>query len=235
METRTEYLKSIWEQKIQRRLEGESEFKTLIDVAAGHGTSLHPDNVPVGIGPDSPVIKITGGYNGKRCIYAVKTDNGRWEPAYGTYMGNQSGFSFRHVEDVIHSLMTEQEETRYNFLPPEEGGKLYFGFALADSMLPEGTFRKTVALNAEVAKNWIEGKNVVSCLNPSHKATIEAMRVRYEIDVPIPDTPPQVKLSSKDVLIVMGVRGLPRLTDRHEYTREEIEGATFTFSMYKVI
>lgn len=37
-----------------------------------------------------------------------------------------------------------------------------------------------------------------------------------------------------DCEIVMGVRGLPRLTDRHEYTDEEIAEATFSFSIYTV-
>jgi hypothetical protein len=32
----------------------------------------------------------------------------------------------------------------------------------------------------------------------------------------------------------MGVRGLPRLTDRHEYTLTEIESAIFVFAYYAV-
>ena len=76
---------------------------------------------------------------------------------------------------------------------------------------------------------------VEPCLNPSHQATIAAMRGRYGIDVPIPITPPQVVLSRGDSVVVMGVRGLPRLTDRHEYTDEEVARATFTFSRYDVL
>jgi hypothetical protein len=33
----------------------------------------------------------------------------------------------------------------------------------------------------------------------------------------------------------MGVRGLPRLEGRHEYTEEEIAAATFSFSEYTVV
>jgi hypothetical protein len=29
------------------------------------------------------------------------------------------------------------------------------------------------------------------------------------------------------------VRGLPRLEDRHEYTEEEVAGATFTFTVWR--
>ena len=41
-------------------------------------------------------------------------------------------------------------------------------------------------------------------------------------------------LKSGDAVVVMGVRGLPRLTDRHEYTSEEVASASFTFSLYTV-
>lgn len=44
--------------------------------------------------------------------------------------------------------------------------------------------------------------------------------------------PPKVVPGMGDSLIVMGVRGLPRLTDRHEHTHEAIEKATFSFSLY---
>lgn len=60
------------------------------------------------------------------------------------------------------------------------------------------------------------------------------MRDRFGIDVPIPATPPRIELGSGDSVIVMGVRGLPRLTDRHHYTAEEVGKATFTFSSYTV-
>lgn len=117
--------------------------------------------------------------------------------------------------------------------------KLYFGFALADSMLTDGLIKRK-SIDADYAKYLIDNRNVhvdefVVCLNPSHKPTIEAMQSRYGIDVDIPSTPPQVKLEKGDVLIVMGVRGLPRLTDRHEYTEAEIAAATFNFTLYRML
>ena len=115
--------------------------------------------------------------------------------------------------------------------------KLYFGFALADSMLSDGVITRQT-LDVDYAKYLIENHPLVDeltvCLNPSHIATIKAMEVRYGIHVDIPATPPQVKLEHDDCLIVMGVRGLPRLTDRHEYTDEEIANATFSFTLYKM-
>ena len=88
-------------------------------------------------------------------------------------------------------------------------------------------------LSIEEVKTLV-AQGVESCCNPSHSATINAMRSRFGIDVAIPETPPRMVLNSGDAVIVMGVRGLPRLTDSHEYSSEEIEKATFSFSIYEV-
>jgi hypothetical protein len=111
--------------------------------------------------------------------------------------------------------------------------KTYFGFALADSMFASDCTITRCTVPVEEVRALV-AQGVESCCNPSHKATIDAMRSRFGIDVPIPETPPRVSLGPGDSVIVMGVRGLPRLTDRHEYTEEEIAQATFTFSMYTV-
>lgn len=113
--------------------------------------------------------------------------------------------------------------------------KTFFGFALADSMFAGvGTCaitRRPLTVE-QVATKVVEG--VVSCCNPSHKATIDAMRSRFGLHVEIPQSPPRATLARYDSVIVMGVRGLPRLTDRHEYTTEEVAQATFEFSEYTV-
>lgn len=110
---------------------------------------------------------------------------------------------------------------------------VFFGFALADSMFNgDVVISRHVLSENQVAMKVAQG--VTSCCNPSHYATITAMREKYGFEVEIPDTPPRVSLREGDSVIVMGVRGLPRLTDRHEYTHEEIASATFQFSMYKV-
>jgi hypothetical protein len=109
----------------------------------------------------------------------------------------------------------------------------YFGFALADSMFAGDCVIRRRVLSVEQVKALV-AEGVQSCCNPSHQATIDAMRQRYGIDVPIPATPPRVALSPGDSVIVMGVRGLPRLTDRHEYTPAEIAKAEFAFAIYTV-
>lgn len=111
---------------------------------------------------------------------------------------------------------------------------VYFGFALADSMFQGNCRIERQTLGVEDAKAMIQA-GVEPCLNPSHASTIEAMRGRFGIDVPIPASPPRVAVGVGDSVVVMGVRGLPRLTDRHEYTEEEVAQATFSFSVYTVV
>ncbi len=111
--------------------------------------------------------------------------------------------------------------------------KTYFGFVLADSMFIGDCTINRRSLSVEEVKALV-AQGVESCCNPSHSATINAMRSRFGIDVSIPETPPRVALGSGDSVIVMGVRGLPRLTDRHEYTEDEIAQATFNFAMYTI-
>lgn len=111
---------------------------------------------------------------------------------------------------------------------------VYFGFALADSMFAgDCSIERRILSVDEVATRIAQG--VTSCCNPSHEATIRAMRDRFGLSVSIPPTPPRVELRPGDSVIVMGVRGLPRLTDRHEYTDEEVAQATFLFSEYRVL
>ena len=113
--------------------------------------------------------------------------------------------------------------------------KRYFGFAIADSMF-SGHLRVITrrGLFPEQAKRLIAA-GVVSALNPSDKATIEAVQRRFGIDVPIPEKPPQVELDDGDSIVVVSVRGLPPLEGHHEYTGEEIAQATFSFSIYTVV
>ena len=112
--------------------------------------------------------------------------------------------------------------------------KVFFGFALADSMFASDCLVRRQVLTADEAKKIIE-QGVESCLNSSHEATIVAMNERFGIEVAIPTTPPRVTLNAGDSLIVMGVRGLPRLTENRHYTTEEIADASFSFAIYTVI
>lgn len=113
--------------------------------------------------------------------------------------------------------------------------KIYFGFALANGMFDGEQLIHRRPIGAEDVRMITKFQELIPCLNPSHKATIDAMRSRFGIDVAIPEEPPKVKLDVNDRVIVMGVQGLPRLTDRHEYTEKEIASATFEFVEYTVL
>ncbi len=65
----------------------------------------------------------------------------------------------------------------------------YFGFALADSMFVGECVIVRRNLTVDEVKLAVQ-EGVEPCLNPSHQATINAMRSRYGIDVAIPDAPP---------------------------------------------
>ena len=110
--------------------------------------------------------------------------------------------------------------------------RTFFGFALADSMFEGDCAIMRKVVDAAFVREKAVG--LIQCLNPSHQATIDTMRRRFDIEIAVPEAPPKVALSTGDAVIVMGVRGLPRLTDRHEYTAEEIAGASFAFSVYTV-
>ena len=110
----------------------------------------------------------------------------------------------------------------------------FFGFALADSMFSGDCTITRQSVEPATVRAMAEAGELTPCLNPSHRPTIDAMRSRYGIDVEVPEAPARVSLGPGDRLVVMGVRGLPRLTDRHEYTEEEIASATFNFSVYTV-
>ena len=111
--------------------------------------------------------------------------------------------------------------------------KTFFWFALADSMFAGNCQIVRRKLTVEQVSERI-AQGVEPCVNPSHAATIAAMRDKFGLDVAIPATPPRVCVGSGDAVIVMGVRGLPRLTDRHEYSHEEVAQATFEFHEYSV-
>jgi hypothetical protein len=113
-------------------------------------------------------------------------------------------------------------------------GKTYFGFGLSDSMFP--TSPVTISrrdISAGDVREMVRA-GVVSCLNPTHAASIAVMRERFGLDVPIPEKAPIVALVPGDSLIVMGISGLPRLEGRHEYTSEEVAEAKFRFGLYEI-
>ena len=111
--------------------------------------------------------------------------------------------------------------------------KIFFGFGIAPSMFPQTCNIRKETLSVEQARETIAA-GVVSCLNPSHKASIEVLNTRFGISVEIPPKAPSVVVQHGEAVLVMGVGGLPRLENRHEYTPEEVAGAKFSFALFTV-
>jgi hypothetical protein len=111
--------------------------------------------------------------------------------------------------------------------------KTYFGFAIADGMFPSECSTTRWALELADAKVVISN-GVVSCLNSSHEATVVAMK-SLGLNVGIPAEPPKISLRLGDRMLVMSVRGLPRLTENRHYTEEEVSKATFVFGLWQVL
>jgi hypothetical protein len=109
----------------------------------------------------------------------------------------------------------------------------YFGFAIADGMFPPECEVSRRPLTVDEVKDLVV-TGVVSCCNPSHTPTIQAMRSRFGLDIAVPEKAPVVTLKRGDEVVVMSVRGLPRMEGRHEYTSEEVEKANFAFGLWKV-
>jgi len=110
----------------------------------------------------------------------------------------------------------------------------YFGFAFSASMLPSGLVNlRKQDLTVEQVREMIPSCEM--CLNPFHRATVDAACSRFDLPISIPDRPARISLGVGDSVVVMQVRGLPRLQDRREYTDEEIENANFSFMEITVV
>ncbi len=100
-------------------------------------------------------------------------------------------------------------------------------------MFPSVCSIRKEELTPEAAKAVV-AEGVVPCLNPSHKASIDAMQSRFGISLEIPAKAPQVVVGIGERALVMGVLGLPRLEGRHEYTEQEVANAKFAFALFTV-
>ena len=113
----------------------------------------------------------------------------------------------------------------------------FFGFGISPNMLPSSMILCD-EVTASEAKTVIEAAraegNLVSCLNPSHTATIAVCEAKFGISVEIPNEAPRVALQPGDILITLTPSGLPRLEGRHEYTQEEVETAVMQFKIFRV-
>lgn len=112
--------------------------------------------------------------------------------------------------------------------------KTFVGLAMSSTMFSGNIMISRKVLTVDEAKKRLSGE-IVSCFNPSHTATIEALRDRFDICVDVPETAPKVTLELGDSLIVLSARFSRRLNEGERYSPEEVSSANFEFVEYTVI
>lgn len=109
----------------------------------------------------------------------------------------------------------------------------YVGLAMSSTMFQGDCTISRKVLSADEAKQVLSGE-IVSCFNPSHTATIEALRTRFDIEVEIPETAPKVVVEPGDSLLVLSARFSRRLNEGERFSEEEVNSASFEFVEYHV-
>ncbi len=112
-------------------------------------------------------------------------------------------------------------------------GRVFVGLAMSSTMFSGDCTISRKVLSVEEAKRLLS-ENVVSCFNPSHIATIEALNTRFGIVCEIPEVAPKVSLGQGDSLIVLSARFSRRLNEGEKFTQEEVDSANFEFVEYSV-
>lgn len=105
----------------------------------------------------------------------------------------------------------------------------YVGFAFSDSMIPDNLNAYFSSISVEEMKEFINTEEYISVCNPSHQATIVALKEKFDISINIPGRAPKVLLKKGDILYILKPNGIPRLEGRNEYTQKEVDNATFVF------
>jgi hypothetical protein len=108
----------------------------------------------------------------------------------------------------------------------------FIGLAIADSMFAPDAFIQRKPLTVEQVKELVN-EGVVSACNASHANTLQALETKHGIQVSAQGAP-KVNLTVGDSIIVMSVRGLPRLEGTTQYTDEQVAAATFAFGIWTV-
>lgn len=109
----------------------------------------------------------------------------------------------------------------------------YIGLAVADGMFPEACSVSRRPVSVEDVRVSVAA-GIVSCCNPSHKTTLDALASKFGIVVPVPEKAPFVKLASGDSVIVMSARFSRRLAEGETWTADDVAKAEFRFGIWSV-
>lgn len=109
----------------------------------------------------------------------------------------------------------------------------FISLAVSATMFPENGVISMVALDPEDMQEVLANESIVSALNPSHITTIDAIRRRFGIELPIPERAPKVLLQDGDCVVIIQAQ-LPRLAEGEVHSDETVFQAPISFRRWTV-
>ena len=113
----------------------------------------------------------------------------------------------------------------------------FISLAISDTMFPDDCEVVKSSIDSDHVKVILQqqSRSVISALNPSHESTIEVIKRKFGIDLPIPSDgkAPKVSLRQFDDLLVIQAQ-LPRLAEGEVHSQETVENARIKFSLWQV-
>lgn len=108
----------------------------------------------------------------------------------------------------------------------------FVSLAVSATMFPENGAIEMNSASPEMVRDLL-ASGVVSALNPSHTSTIDAIKRRYDLDLPIPEKAPKVLLASGDSVLIIQAQ-LPRLNEGEVHSNEAVQNAPISFRLWTV-
>jgi len=112
---------------------------------------------------------------------------------------------------------------------------IFVSLAVSATMFPERGQIVMRETNADDIRAYLAdaGADVISALNPSHASTLEVIRRKFDLALPIPERAPKVVLVPGDSLIIIQAN-LPRLAEGERHSDETVAGAPISFRLWNV-
>ena len=111
----------------------------------------------------------------------------------------------------------------------------YISLAVSATMFPtEGTIHMH-SVDAAQVQQIISQDDVISACNTSHSSTIDAIRCKFGINLPLPvsEKAPKVSLMRGESVLIIQAQ-LPRLAEGEVHSPETIENAAISFRLWTV-
>ena len=109
----------------------------------------------------------------------------------------------------------------------------FISLAVSATMFPENGSIRMEPLTSDDIQDILASENIASALNPSHATTIDAIRRRFDIDLPIPERASKVLLGYGDSVVILQAQ-LPRLAEGEVHSDETVQSAPISFRRWTV-